>query len=163
MYSAIYAHEGVLYGVREGVSEPTTIGMAFMVDTPSMFEDEESGFASLLSIGFDNVVQLGGGPLPIGLLRKVIGGAAARTATWKSKIANNAERRPFAWGRLDSEVSVSAVVRLIKDGVLWHEATVSSGEPFRLPPGRPRELEIEVESSAQFPQLVLASSLAEMP
>lgn len=83
-------------------------------------------------------------------------------AVWKSKrIVLNAFP-PFGWLRLEGPVT-SAVVRIYTDGALWYTTpAITHNEPVRLPPGRHREIELEIESSGPVTEIVLATTADEL-
>lgn len=64
------------------------------------------------------------------------------------------------WG--DQSLANQATVRIYAEGVLWHTATVSSTLPLRLPVGRHREIEIEVESKARITDVHIAGNTQEL-
>lgn len=81
----------------------------------------------------------------------------ARTGVWRSKKIVLREHPFFAWLRLNGPMTTSGTVRIYADGALWHTTTISTREPVRLPPGRHKHWEIEIESTGRFSSIVLAS------
>lgn len=68
----------------------------------------------------------------------------------------------FAWARIDGPVS-GAVLKIYGDGVLVHTTpAINDNNPVRLPPGRYREWEIQVESTSRITQVILTTTSAEM-
>jgi hypothetical protein len=94
---------------------------------------------------------------------KAFGSASKRTALAKSKVFIMPKHEPLAWLQVDSEEAFGVVtVRWYGDGVLRHTSTVTSSEPVRLPPGRYREHEVEIESSLTLAVVTLASTTEEL-
>jgi hypothetical protein len=83
---------------------------------------------------------------------------ASKTGRWKSKIAVLEKQAGFAWLVIESDFSAPITVRWYGDGVLRHTATVTSRTPVRLPVGRWLEHEVEVETTARWNSLTMASS-----
>lgn len=88
--------------------------------------------------------------------------SAARTGTWKSKVFVLPRPSSFAWLAVESDFSAPVTVKWYGDGVLRHTATVSSRTPVRLPAGTFLEHELEVETSARWSSLTIASSTDEL-
>jgi hypothetical protein len=84
--------------------------------------------------------------------------ATSRTGLWRSKIAVLEKQVSFAWLTIESDFSAPITVRWYGDGVLRHTATVTSRTPVRLPVGRWLEHEVEVETTARWNSLTMASS-----
>lgn len=83
----------------------------------------------------------------------------ARTGTWRSKKIVLREHPPFAWLRVNGPFTYPVTVRIYADGVLWYTAPpISTREPVRLPAGRAKHWEIEVESRSDVTSVVLASN-----
>lgn len=89
---------------------------------------------------------------------KLFAGPNFKTGTWRSKIAVMPKHTGFAWLSIESDFTAPITVRWYGDGALQHTSTVSSREPVRLPAGRWLEHEIEVESTARWSRLTMASS-----
>ncbi len=88
--------------------------------------------------------------------------AAITTGEWKSKrfVVNGFPA--FGWGRLEGPF-VSATMRLYADGALRYETPlITDTTPFRLPPGRCREIEIELEGTGRVTGVTLATTADEM-
>jgi len=81
---------------------------------------------------------------------------------WRSRIQVQPKQAGFAWINALSDWSSPVVVRLYADGALWHTSTLTSSTPTRLPPGRPKEIEMEVETTARVTEVTIASSTAEL-
>jgi hypothetical protein len=96
-------------------------------------------------------------------IKAIMRGATRRTGTWKSKRVVLASPANFAWLQVDSSFESAVTVKVYADGTLWHTATVSTVEPVRLPQGRYREWEVQVESAASaVTSVILASTTAEL-
>lgn len=85
-----------------------------------------------------------------------------RTGLWRSKRFMLSQHAAYAWVQLAGDYSAAATVRIYADGALFHTATLSSNTPQRVPPGRFKEWEVELESTARVTELTLASSTAEL-
>lgn len=84
------------------------------------------------------------------------------TGIWRSKRIVLDNWPSFGWLRLEGPFT-SAVVRIYVEGVLWFTSpAITDVEPIRLPAGRAREWEIELESAGQITDLVLATSAQEL-
>jgi hypothetical protein len=91
-------------------------------------------------------------------VRALTGGAANRVGEWKSKVIAPGHLTKFAWGRL-SGPGLSMHMTMAYDGVTAFDDDVSTGPQFRLPAGRPRTIEITLESDEAFTSLIVASSI----
>lgn len=89
-------------------------------------------------------------------------GAGVRTGVWRSKKIVLANYPSFGWVRANGPMASPVTVRIYADGALWHTATLTTREPQRLPAGRHRHWEIEVESVGQATTIVLASTVEEL-
>jgi len=97
-------------------------------------------------------------------VRAVFGAATRRTAVWRTGriVMNNYV--PYAWVQLvgDHNGASPAIVRWYGAGVLRHTATFTDGAPQRLPAGRFKDHEVEIESAARITLITLASSTQEL-
>ena len=86
------------------------------------------------------------------------------TGKWRSKLVVLPRQEPFAWISALSDFSAPVVVRLYVDDNVspFYTATLTSSTPQRLPPGRYKEWEIEVETTARVTEVVIASSTQEL-
>ena len=86
------------------------------------------------------------------------------TGKWRSKLVVLPRQEPFAWISALSDFSAPVVVRLYVDDVVspFYTATLTSSTPQRLPPGRYKEWEIEVETTARVTEVVIASTTQEL-
>ena len=86
------------------------------------------------------------------------------TGKWRSKLVVLDRQEPFAWISVLSDFSASVVVRLYVDDAVspFYTATLTSSTPQRLPPGRYKEWEIEVETTARVTEVVIASTTQEL-
>lgn len=89
-------------------------------------------------------------------------GTGYRTGKWRGKIAVMPMQTSLAWLTIESDFSTPVTVRWFGDGVLVDTSVVTNLSPVRLPPGRWLEHEVEVESSARWNCLTMASSSAEL-
>jgi len=85
------------------------------------------------------------------------------TGTWRSGLYTQPKQTGLAWCVVfgDQSPTVPATVRWYGDG-LRYERKVTNIEPFRLPPGRWLEHEVEIESAARITRVQLVSSTAEL-
>ena len=91
-------------------------------------------------------------------------------AVWKSKIFRLPKPAPFAWLQVYANFAASGSgatpanvrVDLYADGMLWRSKQLSSAAPLRLPPGRFREIQIQVTSDVWLSSVTLASTTAEL-
>ena len=87
--------------------------------------------------------------------------ATPQTAIWRSKVVVLNGQPSFAWAKVEGDYP--AVVRVYGDGVLMHTSpSITSNAPFRLPPGRYREWQLEVESAARVTEVLAAHDLKEL-
>lgn len=86
------------------------------------------------------------------------------TGKWRSKLVVLPKQEPFAWISVLSDFSAAVVVRLYVDDAVspFYTATLTSSTPQRLPPGRYKEWEIEVETTARVTEVVIASTTQEL-
>lgn len=89
-------------------------------------------------------------------------GGAPRVGVWRSKRIVLANYPSFGWLRVNGPMSDPVIVRIYGDGALWHTATLTMREPARLPAGRHRHWEIEIESDGIVTSVVLASTVEEL-
>lgn len=88
--------------------------------------------------------------------------ATTLTGIWRSRVIVLDYQPSFAWARVEGP-SASSVLRVYGDGVLFHTTpAITNNTPIRLPAGRFREWQIEVESSGRVTDVVLASSSREL-
>lgn len=83
------------------------------------------------------------------------------TATWRSKVAVKGSKPSYGWLRLNGDFT-SATVRVYLNGVELHEDTFTDKKPKRMPVGRGREWEIEVESDGVVTSVVMATDVKEL-
>lgn len=84
------------------------------------------------------------------------------TGTWRSKVIVRDDHPGFGWLRVNGEMTGPVTVRLYDDGVLFYEVVVTGRDPARIPAGRKREWEIEVESGSRTTTVTLATSAKEL-
>lgn len=84
------------------------------------------------------------------------------SGVWRSKRIVLDDWPSFGWLRLEGPF-ISAVVRIYVDGALWHTtATIVNNEPVRLPAGRFREWEIEIQAFSNVTEICLTTTAEEM-
>ena len=84
------------------------------------------------------------------------------SATWRSRVVLADLRTLPGWARIDGPFD-AAVLRVYGDGLLVYTTpTIANNLPVRLPAGRYRELEFEVESDGIVTAVVMASSSEEL-
>jgi hypothetical protein len=86
---------------------------------------------------------------------------SARTATWKSKKFTLPRFMGFAAAKVEAE-SYNLTAKFYADGVLTHTQTVTSREPFRLPPVQGRDWEIQIETSVEVFSVSMAEAVEEL-
>lgn len=87
-----------------------------------------------------------------------------RQGLWRSGRVVLPQHTPLAWVQADGDQSelTPLTVRWFGDGQLRHTATLTNTRPQRLPPGRWREHEIEVQGAARVTCVLLTSSTQEL-
>ncbi|MNW10949.1 hypothetical protein D3C71_2082810 [compost metagenome] len=75
-----------------------------------------------------------------------------------------AAQAPLAWLQVEGEQSeaIPVTVRWQGDGLLRHTKQVRSVDPKRLPPGRWREHEVEIEGTVRVTGVLLAGNTLEL-
>ena len=87
-----------------------------------------------------------------------------REAVWRSgKVALPAQM-PFAWVAVDGEHSAAqpVTVEWFGDGVLRMTRTIKDNRPLRMPPGRYREHEVRLTSTARFNRVAIAGNTEDL-
>jgi hypothetical protein len=98
---------------------------------------------------------------PAGITALFDASAENLTGIWRSKVIVLDFQPSFSWAIVEGDYP--ATVRLYGDGVLFYTTpTITSRAPFRLPPGRFREWEMEVESNGRVTAVNVANSLSEL-
>lgn len=89
---------------------------------------------------------------------------AALTGTWKTKVIVRNDHPGFGWLRINGDdLAAGVVVRVYGDGALYFTSpSLTSRDPVRMPAGRFREWEIEVESAARVHDVMLATTADEL-
>jgi hypothetical protein len=145
----IWGMDGVMSVVRASLYDPVSTGSTVGAGTQA-----DTLYTDLLTDTLYTV--LGTDIVPVFAVGK-------RTSIWRSKKIVLRDHPSLAWLRLNGPMAGTAIVRIYgDDGALWHTATVATREPYRLPPGRNKHWEIEIESDAQFTSVALASSTEEL-
>lgn len=86
----------------------------------------------------------------------------ARTGRWRSPIVLVHAHPGLAWVRVNGPMSNPVTVRLYGDGVLWCTTTLTARAPVRLPAGRFKHLEVEVEGLGRVGTVALATTTTEL-
>ena len=96
-------------------------------------------------------------------IRAALVGASIE-GTWRSKVIVRDDHPGFGWLRVNGDdLTAGVVVTVYGDGALYFtSASLTSRTPVRMPPGRFREWEIEVISTARITSVVLATSADEL-
>lgn len=86
------------------------------------------------------------------------------TGKWRSKIFVLPMQASFAWLSVLSNFSAAVTVRLYADNTVtpFYTVSITSSTPVRLPAGRWKEWEIEIETTARVTEVVIASSTQEL-
>lgn len=87
-----------------------------------------------------------------------------RTGVWKSGKVELEAHAPFAWGKVMGDQSVGSPVTLewTGDGTLRYTKMVTDTKPWRLPPGRYLEHEVQISSAARVTKVFMAGSTDEL-
>jgi hypothetical protein len=94
-------------------------------------------------------------------LRPMFGGDAL-TGLWRSKVMVSNSGWSFTCHRVESDFDAPVTVRYYGDGVLIHTATFTGRQAKRLPAGKWRDLEVEIESTGAATVLAMATSMYEL-
>lgn len=88
-------------------------------------------------------------------------GATYRTGTWKSKLFRLPQQRPFAWIKAYGDPG-TVTVKIYVEGsdTIWHTATLTDGQPQRLPPGRYQDWQVEISAATRLVAVVLSPDTA---
>ena len=86
---------------------------------------------------------------------------AARNVTWKSKKFSMPRFLGFAAAKVEAE-SYNLTAKFYADGTLIHTQTVTSRDPFRLPPIQGRDWEVQVETAYEVFSIAMAESVEEL-
>ena len=87
---------------------------------------------------------------------------AVTTGVWRSKVSVQDDHPGFGWLRVDGDFVGSVILRLYADQVLFYTVTLAADSPVRVPPGRSREWEVEVEGTGTPTAVVLATTKDEL-
>lgn len=89
---------------------------------------------------------------------------APKLATWRSKVITLDNFAGFGFLRVNGNLSAGGcVVRLYRDGVLFYTTPViTTRTPVRIPSGKARQWEVEVQSSDRIVSVEMATSLQEL-
>lgn len=86
---------------------------------------------------------------------------SAKAYTWQSKKFTMPQIMGFSCAQLEAE-SYPMVLKVYADGVLIHSQTVTSRNPFRLPPKVGRDWELRIEGDREVFSVSLATSMTEL-
>lgn len=86
---------------------------------------------------------------------------SARNVTWKSKKFTMPRFMGFAAAKVEAE-AYNLTAKFYADGTLIHTQTVTSRDPFRLPPIQGRDWEIQIETSYEVFSVSMAESVEEL-
>lgn len=88
---------------------------------------------------------------------------ATDTAVWRSKRLVLVDYPGFGWLRVNGQISTGVIVRLYAEGVLFYTTpSITNRNPVRLPAGKYRRWEIEMESKDRVTSLVIATTVEEL-
>lgn len=150
MYEGRYLGSYVVGGVRNGfIIDPAGGGIYFLgVGYEAMYFDEQ----------LDQLFVLDGATV------KRWDAGAALAFTWKSKVFYKQYPTAMACAKVLTEATTGAPVtfKLWADGLLVHTQTVTSSQPFRLPPGKSTNWQFEVTGTAAVQAVVMGGSMAEL-
>lgn len=113
---------------------------------------------------FDDVVTDAAYVADNGKVKRLFSPSGARaTGQWKSGLMGMPAQVPFAWGKVVSDFEAGPVtLQWSADGALRHTKVVASIEPFKLPPGRYLEHQLDVQSKSRVTAVMLASTTEEL-
>lgn len=86
---------------------------------------------------------------------------SARNVTWKSKKFTLPRFMGFASAKVEAE-AYNLTAKFYADGSLIHTQTVTSRDPFRLPPVQGRDWEVQFETSYEVFSFTMAESVEEL-
>lgn len=86
---------------------------------------------------------------------------SAKSYTWRSKKFTLPQIGGFSCAQLEAE-AYPMTMKFYIDGTLFHTQTVTSRDPFRLPANMGRDIELQVEGSAEVFSLAVAQSMQEL-
>jgi hypothetical protein len=92
----------------------------------------------------------------------LFGGASFNTGVWRSKKFVNQGYTAFGCLKVESNFESPVTVKVYGEGVLVHTATFTNANAQRLPPGRYRELEFQIEAACSVTALRMATSMQEL-
>jgi hypothetical protein len=88
------------------------------------------------------------------------------TGVWRTKLIVDDFQPSFGWLRVNAEfdslTTEEVTLRLYGDGFMYYERVVETKEPVRVPVGRYREWQIEVEGTARVTSVDLATDVLEL-
>lgn len=87
---------------------------------------------------------------------------ALNVGRWKSKQFVFNTYPSFGWARLNADFSGPMTLRVYGDGALRHTAVINSKDPVRLPAGRFKTWELELEGSARVTSLCAAHTVRDL-
>ena len=152
--------QNIIAAAHEGVYFFWTADRAFALDVGSGKLTEIDVMAAALhrDVLTDGLFAVGGGRITR------LFASGRRSGHWKSRIVQGGRQEPFAWFQVDGEqdVATPVLLRWIGDGARRYEVSVTDSLPHRLPPGRWREHELELQSKARITALRFASTTGEL-
>ena len=90
-------------------------------------------------------------------------GGTAATGLWKSKRIVIDGYPGFGWLRVNGPTLTGVVVRIYRDGTLFYTTpSITTRNPVRLPAGRAKRWEVEMETVDRITSLVLATTVEEL-
>lgn len=148
-------HEGVYYIINGS-------GVGYAIDLESRkistFTQVCSGvFSDMLT---DKLYAVSGTSL-----LDLFGSASNNTATWRSRVFVVGDQPAFSAIRVESNFESTVTVKVYGDGALVHTATFSGAtarQQQRLPAGRYRDIEVQVEAACPVTRVTLATSPGEL-
>lgn len=121
-------------------TRPSTLGVTAYTDLPT---------DTLYSVVGTSVIPINSG--------------AVLTGLWRSPRFVLDAYYGFAWVRLTGTINTGAVVRLYQDSVLFYTTpTILSNDPIRLPAGKSKRIELELESADRITEMKITSTTEEM-
>ena len=92
-----------------------------------------------------------------------VGTGTVVTGRWRSKRFILQDFAGYGWLRVNGNLIAGVVARLYADGVLFYTTpTLLTPDPVRLPGGRAKRWELEIESADRVTLLMVATTTAEL-
>lgn len=113
---------------------------------------------------FDDVVTDSSYVSDAGKVKRLFSPTGTRaTGRWQSGVMAMPAQVPFVWGKVLSDFEAGPVTLVWSaDGATRYTKVVTSIEPFKLPPGRYLEHQLDVQSKSRVTSVMMASTTEEL-